>query len=512
MSSSPSKRWSLVLVAVIAATLCTIAALVRPPEASALVGPNPATTAPWVDEVISLILSPPAIEGEGAAVAVGRAQVAVLELSVGSTVAASIGALGVGILIGGTINHYFHVSCRIAHYCDPDLTIGAHGMDFVRWEKEPCLSGGTYCPPVADRAGYYYAKFHGNVISWTDPVCCNADFYTYTDPGPVSYSNGKYWFQDAQATFTQFETPEALSNGWYGIRRTEDAFRAMLEVDASEPYTNQPHSTTINLDTFPWGYGDPEWDEIIDALLSGNTASDFEIGQLLNPAWEGEELEWAAPEAGESYAAYLNRLRESGWAGQVTTVQLDGTQGDVEKGLGAVACTSAVSGSTLPSGAPVTLYLNITSGPFGNDEQPTNGQSCGGGWWDQTLDDPPCSFRGESWASVTAGNESWYQALCEQARSDFASRNLISSDGSYDSALDIDDFLGGQGLLDEDAQEGLAPAGSGRSLSEFWKAKSQVFTTPLGYDYSVHYYYDVTNDKIITHGGFKIRFEDVYRP
>jgi hypothetical protein len=276
-------------------------------------------------ETVAYIFAPPPTTATTTRVIAQLAVRNVASLSLASGAGASVGALGVGLLVGGTIDHYFHVSCRISETCDPNVVSGAHNMHFVEWYYEPCLSGGTFCPPTADRAGHWFAKFHGDNINWTDPVCCSADFWAYTDPDPIAFSNGKWWFQDAKAAFGAFPVaPVLLSNDWYGIRLGRDEFSSLLVVDSDAAYSGQPHNYTIDPDHFPWGLSSPEGQYILAALLAGDDETDLEINRGINPNWDGPEF--AMPNCyGLSVAACgsaITAAAEDAHLGEMVTIDL----------------------------------------------------------------------------------------------------------------------------------------------------------------------------------------------
>ena len=321
------------------------------------------------------------------------------------------------------------------------------------------------------------------------------------------------------------------SQGWLAWTASEAEMEAVVQTTADEPSVNQPFSasswwpvpsmTTESLQT------------LRNAITAEGTALQNEINAALDPEnWQRplptttpvgatptdvggpRYVEWLAPAVGETYDEYLARLRNRGWVGQAVEVELDGSQGNVEKGLGAVSCTSIASNAIVSTGADVTVYVNPTAGPFGNDEAPTTGHTCGT-TEATSRDEPECSFAQEhgTWAQITLGNELWYSVLCDEARSYALSINLFASDGTPNPSMSIETIAEGEDIYDADVRNALADPGSGRSIAEFRKVKSQYYSPPgSGHEFNMHFYIDDTIDKAVLSLGYKIRFRQLYGP
>jgi hypothetical protein len=90
---------------------------------------------------------------------------------------------------------------------------------------------------------------------------------------------------------------------------------------------------------------------------------------------------------------------------------------------------------------------------------------------------------------------------------------LFADDGTPNPGMASDLIAAGPDLYDGDVQNLLAPPGSGRSMDEFEKRKTQYYTLPDGQrEYNIHYYYDKVTGKAIFDHGFKIRFRQLYTP
>jgi hypothetical protein len=351
------------------------------------------------------------------------------------------------------------------------------------------------------------------------------DAFTSVNAGPLRDVRG---FGGYSATWN-------CGNGTAGtclaVFKTEAEMEAAVQTLADEPYTSQPYARSTSWDVPMMSLQLLEL--LRDAITNEGTAFQNEINAALDSEnWQrplptttpvGETpsdpggpryVEWLAPAVGETYDEYLARLRNRGWVGQAVKVELDGSQGNVEKGLGAVSCTSIASNAIVASDAEVTVYVNPTSSPFGNDEAPTNGHTCGT-TEATSCDEPECSFAQEhgSWAQITLGNELWYSLLCDEARSYAQSINLFASDGTPNPSMNIETIADGEKLYDADVRNALAGPDTGRSIGEFRKVKSQYYSPPGGAsEFNVHFYIDDTIGKAVLSLGYKIRFRQLYTP
>ena len=498
---------TLVCAAACVIAIAGLASLASPPAAQAFAGPNPVLDPTKWTDVLNLLKAPPVATSEP----VGSALVAG-EVAGSGVVLPGFSALGIGLLIGGTADHYFHISCRIGSFCS-STPAGGHNIYFVQWDPPGvCTGGQVFCAPLADRAGYYYARFHQTHISWTDSICCDSDFYSYDDPNNHSVYDGKSFYQDAQTAFNAFGVaPTQLSNGWYGIRlpATASGLSPILTIDASAPHTTQPYQVYINPNNFTTNAFSPAADSIRDALMAGDDETDVKIGQLIDPGYEGEEFEWSSAEPLESYSAYLARLRTAGWLGTATVVTLQDTDGDPDFGASGVPCTSVASGAVIGSTTPVTIYKNATT--FGSGYPSSGGPNCNGRL-QTTQYGNRCRLTSGSWDQERIGLETEYDAECVAAWTDFwANQPWFSPiDGTVLTTVGLRDMFDATKLGDTDLLsilDGIDPV-----RTHWIKGSTPVWTTPNGNDYEIHFYRNTSTGLVYFDIDWKAKFRPGFTP
>ncbi len=529
MSMSLRRSWLLVVLIGSVAGSVAVFAGVRVDRADAYVSaPNPVTT-DW-GAVRTLLVAPPSGEAlagsvspeakkllHGGRVAAGlRPSVSVMLRSTGAVPLLAQSAVLVGYKVGGYVNRWLGISVAILGTTNDLKTFSGCSIWVDRW---------TFFPAGTDGWGpdRYQARFTqncGGSIAVGQPIWdvpsnpvhqarVAAVDALFADKFPLGAKHDfGIWFNYyipavSVETSAKVVADEPLTTQWYTASATAAIVNAILANINNDP-----------------GSSSPTADDVRAVLLSGSDTTDLEIGKLVHTDWEGAPFTWFDPLPGEAFPVYEARLRAAGWLGSSTVVQLDGSQGDIDFGLGGVPCTSVPPSTTVGTGSGATSYLNPTSGTFGDDTNPTNGQTCGGAT-PTSYDEPECSFHQivGSWQVIQLANPLFYHLACEQARAYLASLNPFLPDGTINpTVVGIEDLIAeSQGIY------GSVPkAHFGQDIDEWQKVVGRL-VTPGGLEYfggvpeaphqfEIHFYRNSATDKADLSIEYKIRFRHYFAP
>jgi hypothetical protein len=219
---------------------------------------------------------------------------------------------------------------------------------------------------------------------------------------------------------------------------------------------------------------------------------------------------WSAPSWDETYDQYVTRLRNLGWLGQATEVDLGADNGEGDFITGGVPCTSVPTGSRLDANAGVTLYKNPSS--FSGLD-PSSGVVCGGPTA-TGLDIDTCAFPNDDvygWRDAMNTNSFFYTMACSEAWS--LVRSLFPADGSIDPA-DLTLFktmmVPGANIKDADVIGYLTR--NGQPMTDFEKWTTDTLDPDGSRPFQVHFYWNTVAQKVEYGDGFKVKFNQIFYP
>jgi len=283
----------------------------------------------------------------GEAAVVSKAMRASLLLSRANLAA---GALGLGVLIGGGVNKWFHLSCSLAGTCTPSGGTYSVLMEGWVWEAA-ALSG--------DKYGYYWAQMDGVP---PNSYCCFAsgsgDVFQWPQAGTDVYRDAIRAFIATHSAFGGAEV--STGGGWgYSVRVNEAQLPVKVDVPP-ETYVAQAYGATVTVPADP-GTGSATATAIRDALKSGDDDTDVGVAMAIDPAYEGyPPAELTMPDCeGETYASCLALLEALGYVGSITTNELGIDDAVLSLGGGEVVTTNpgaGVGGVLLDD--PITFNVN----------------------------------------------------------------------------------------------------------------------------------------------------------
>lgn len=217
----------------------------------------------------------------------------------------------------------------------------------------------------------------------------------------------------------------------------------------------------------------------------------------------------------ETYAQYVQRLRNLGWFGTATVVGLTATEGDPAYAVAGVPCTSVSAGSRIDASDAVSFYQNPTTTFSSSDG--SGGGACGGGY--STPSGGDCEFNDainidyQTWDDVIAEYGPYYlDAECAEAWQKLVDEGFLNSDFTLTGTATSDAInLGTQ--IRNFALIALLPT-FGDSI-EFWrKVKIDIsggapLETDDGHRFELHFYRD---SSLHTYTGrdFKVVFRDYF--
>jgi hypothetical protein len=268
----------------------------------------------------------------------------------------------------------------------------------------PCTAVGQLMPIPGTGSYYTCQGVDVDVWSWLGSpnqgnyqgIVVHDDFYSSACPGPTGCG-----------TYVRVATRGELKAQW----------------DQVHLYHGESVDQTINIAA---PTRTPALDGAIQgAIGDGGPALENEVNSVLDPDdWQrpddqgaggGAIILWPSANRPETYDDYLARLRNAGWVGSATTVELDDDLGDPAYGSQGVPCTSVIPGVRIFINQGVTFFRNPVGYSAGSGGGWEGG--CGGG--DSTP--PPeekCKFLqslGRDWKTVRLNNPSFYDAACAQA-------------------------------------------------------------------------------------------------
>ncbi len=355
-----------------------------------------------------------------------------------------------------------------------------------------------------------------------------------TSPFGLSYQHGYALLQAAPEgdwnTCTSGVGNCGSTLGWPNKGyRTFDSLDTDPPVTDVHPYTaaDAPNVTRTDTYTEP-SHTASDYTNLRAAFDPGGTAAEAAAAQTdsqaaatawivhtAEPTWvpEPETMTWAEAAPTETYSSYVQRLRDAGWLGDATAVQLDSSTGDVDYGLDGVPCTSVASGSQIALDAPVTFLHNPTSGSFDENLSPSSGITCGAAR-PTSQSEPECSFYQDvgSWDEISQNSPLFYQLACESTRSHVLSLNPFGEDGTIN-ASEITvarDIAVGEQIYGADARQRVAE--SGYTIGDFKYVSSQKMTDPDGREFELHFYLNTVSGKALLDPGYKIKYTHYFAP
>jgi hypothetical protein len=197
--------------------------------------------------------------------------------------------------------------------------------------------------------------------------------------------------------------------------------------------------------------------------------------------------------------------------GTITHVTLGPTNGDAEFTASGVPCTSVRIGSQIGTGTPVTIYQNPAI--FGSGD-PTRGEPACTGRLVTSQYGKRCTFHDIPWEIKRAGNETFYDGICDDAWSHFWSQQgwldyqtgvILTPEGEgWEGMID------GVDLDDDDLVALLSQTDANQTHWE--KAKSEVYVPSSGHAFEIHFVRHIPTDTVNFDVDWKVRFLETFDP
>jgi hypothetical protein len=376
--------------------------------------------------------------------------------------------------------------------------------------------------------------------SWTANSCQGPGWYARTTSysyycDPYAHPYGEYWWGSYGCPYPAWlydqmealpgtkiaitNTNERMCGGWWGPcwvkRLTADQMVDLLIHSPAEPYTNQ------NVDAFTTIAAPQKTSENLQAARDSATSAGVqfqsEVNWALDPGnWDrpnpetgeggGPRVEWPIPYWYETYQQYLSRLRNLGWLGQATVVDLEDNNGESNFIASGAPCTSVLSGTRLATDAPATFYRNPVALGSGD---PSGGPLCGDADVSSFTSDL-CSFFDWPWQAAMDTNGQFYSLACEEAWSLVRSLDIFNADGTVDSSVFGRQIAEGEQLKSEDLKEYLL--GIDPTLEHWEKWSTPVYDQSGPRPFEVHFNWNPATQRVEYGRGFKVRFRQRFDP